>query len=43
MKAEKGTDKKAFMAELEKRIEDKCKELNEEAVQKYPWVKKNLG
>ena len=43
MKAEKSTAKKAFMAELEKRIEDKCKELNEEAVQKYPWVKKNLG
>lgn len=36
-------DKKAFMAELEKVIEQKCKELNDEAVQKYPWVKKNLG
>jgi 1-acyl-sn-glycerol-3-phosphate acyltransferase len=43
MSAPKGSDKKAFMAELEKRIEDKCAELNAEAVQKYPWVKKNLG
>lgn len=36
-------DKKAFMAELEKVIENKCKELNDEAIAKYPWVKKNLG
>lgn len=36
-------DKKVFMKELERVIESKCKELNEEAVQKYPWVKKNLG
>lgn len=36
-------DKKVFMDTLEKVIEDKCRELNDEAVQKYPWVKKNLG
>ena len=43
MKAKKGVDKKAFMDELEKRIETKCAELNEEAIRKYPWVKKNMG
>jgi 1-acyl-sn-glycerol-3-phosphate acyltransferase len=43
MEVSKNTDKKAFMAELEKRIEAKCAELNEEAVRKYPWVAKNLG
>lgn len=43
MKAEKGLDKNAFIKQLEKVIEDKCAALNEEAVQKYPWVKKNLG
>ena len=31
------------MQELEKRIEAKCAELNQEALEKYPWVKKNLG
>ena len=36
-------DKKAFMEHLEKVIETKCKELNDEAIKKYPWVKKNLG
>jgi len=36
-------DKKVFMERLEKVIEAKCQELNNEAVQKYPWVKKNLG
>ena len=36
-------DKKAFMDRLEKTIEDKCTELNKEALEKYPWVKKNLG
>lgn len=35
-------DKKAFMTELERRIEDKCAELNREAIEKYPWIKKNL-
>lgn len=43
MEAKKGIDKHAFMNELESRIEKKCKELNEEAVQKYPWVKHNLN
>lgn len=43
MKVDKNTDKKAFMEELEKRIESKCAELNAEAVKKYPWVKKNLA
>ncbi len=36
-------DKKEFMKNLETVIESKCKELNEEAIKKYPWVKKNLG
>ena len=36
-------DKKEFMERLEKTIEEKCEELNKEAVEKYPWVKKNLG
>lgn len=43
MSFRKGMDKKEFMAELEKRIEDKCAELNREAVEKYPWTKKNLA
>lgn len=43
MRFTKGMDKKEFMAELEKRIEDKCAELNAEAIAKYPWVKKNLA
>lgn len=38
-----GTDKKAFMAELEKRIEAKCSELNKEALEKYPYTKINAG
>ena len=33
-------DKKTFMSELEGRIENKCKELNEEAIKKYPDAKK---
>ena len=37
------TDKKAFMAELEKRIEAKCAELNKEALEKYPYTKVNAG
>ena len=36
-------DKKEFMKNLENVIEAKCAELNEEAIKKYPWVKKNLG
>ena len=43
MKLNDYSDKKAFMTELENRIEKKCAELNREAVEKYPWVKKNLG
>lgn len=43
MKVEKHQDKKAFMDKLEAVIETKCKELNDEAIAKYPWVKKNLG
>lgn len=38
-----GADKKAFMAELEKRIEAKCAELNKEALEKYPYTKVNAG
>lgn len=36
-------DKKEFMAELEKRIETKCAELNEETLRKYPYTKVNAG
>ena len=43
MEVGKHVDKKEFMDKLEAVIEAKCKELNDEAVQKYPWVKKNLG
>lgn len=38
----KGLDKKEFMAELENRIESKCKELNEEAAREYPHARKLL-
>ena len=43
MEITKDTDKKEFMKELEARIEAKCIELNNEAIEKYPWVKNNLG
>ena len=43
IKVQKHQDKKVFMDNLEQVIEAKCKELNDEAVKKYPWVKKNLG
>lgn len=36
-------DKKEFMAELEKRIEGKCTELNAETLKNYPYTKVNLG
>lgn len=36
-------DKKEFMAELEKRIENKCAELNEETLREYPYTKINYG
>ncbi len=38
-----GNDKKAFMAELESKIESKCVELNQEALKKYPYTKVNAG
>lgn len=31
------------MAELEKRIEGKCAELNAETLKNYPYTKVNLG
>lgn len=34
-----GLDKQHFMSELQNRIEDKCRELNEETVKKYPYTK----
>ena len=43
MVIDKNTDKKEFMKKLEDVIEAKCAELNKEAIEKYPWVKKNLG
>lgn len=39
----KGKSKEEFMHELEKVIEDKCAELNREAIKKYPYVAKNMG
>ena len=36
-------DKKEFMSELEKRIEAKCRELNEETVKNYPYTRNMLG
>lgn len=36
-------DKKEFMNELQKRIEDKCGELNAETVKNYPYTAKLLG
>lgn len=38
-----GSDKKAFMSELENRIEAKCAALNREALEKYPYTKVNAG
>ena len=38
----KGKTKEEFMAELQNVIENKCAELNEEAVKKYPYVTKML-
>lgn len=37
------SDKKEFMAELEKRIESKCAELNAETLKNYPHTKVNAG
>ena len=39
----KGKTKEEFMTELQNAIENKCAELNAEAVKKYPYVKKMLG
>lgn len=36
-------DKNEFMAELQKRIEDKCSELNEEAMRDYPACRVNFA
>jgi len=35
-------DKKQFMSELEKRIEEKCNELNIETITKYPYTKRMM-
>ena len=37
-----GLNKQDFMNELEKRIEEKCKELNEESINKYPYTQKQM-
>ncbi len=42
LKVTKNVDKKQFMTNLEQIIETKCAELNREALEKYPWVRKNL-
>jgi 1-acyl-sn-glycerol-3-phosphate acyltransferase len=39
---EPNMDKKEFIKELQKRIEDKCAELNQEAIASNPEVEKNL-
>ena len=39
----KGKTKQEILDELQKVIEDKCDELNKEAVAKYPYVKKYLA
>lgn len=38
-----GLDKKAFMSELQNRLETKCTELNAETLQKYPYTAKMLA
>lgn len=38
-----GKTKEEFMTELQTVIENKCAELNKEAVEKYPHIRKNLG
>jgi len=43
MEVSEHVDKKSFMEKLEQVIEAKCQELNDEAIKKYPYVKKNLG
>ncbi len=39
----KGKSKEEFMAELQNAIENKCAELNQEAVEKYPYTAKFLA
>lgn len=39
---EPGLDKKTFLETLEKNIETKCNELNQETIQKYPDAKKRM-
>lgn len=39
----KDTDKDKFIKELQDKIEAKCEELNQEALQKYPYVRKNYA
>jgi len=38
-----GLDKKAFMTELQNRLEAKCRELNAETLQKYPYTAKMMA
>jgi len=38
-----GKNKEEFIEKLQARIEAKCKELNEEALDKYPYTRVNLG
>lgn len=37
-----GLDKQHFMKELQTRIENKCRELNEETLKKYPYTKAQM-
>ena len=39
----KGKTKEEFMTELQTVIENKCRELNAEAVKKYPYVAKMMA
>ena len=37
-----GKDKNAFIEELQRKIEQKCDELNAETIKNYPYTKVNL-
>lgn len=39
---EKGLDKKEFMAQLQNAIEEKCVEINQETIEKYPYLRKRI-
>ena len=39
----KGKTKEEFMTELQELIENKCAELNSEAVKRYPYVAKMMA